>query len=261
MCLFCKEAIAHYHHVVPRHKGGSETLDNRVGLCEKHHHLVHTEQKWADKVTAKKAGMNKKYGALSVLNQIIPRLTEALSMLYPGHTYVTSGLSTHYFRLTYGIEKDHYLDAYCIACSALKKEELNVVTNFEAYKLKQFRRHDRQACHKEMLNRAYLLDGKTVATNRHKAIEQKSDSLEQFRATHTEQEVSKLAVKPHPAQYKDLHRFMPGGIFAHNGEFFVLKGSEGRHNGRPDCYVDTDDTKHLYSKCTNIKSNSGLVFI
>ena len=73
-CLFCKKPIAHYHHVVPQSENGSNTIGNIVGLCTKHHDLVHKDTTWQKKLTKKKTGLNKKYGALSVLNQIIPAL-------------------------------------------------------------------------------------------------------------------------------------------------------------------------------------------
>ena len=73
-CLFCDGAIEDYHHIVPQSKNGSDTLDNKVGLCEKHHRFMHTEQKWQEKLSKKKKGLNKKYNSLSVLNQIIPYL-------------------------------------------------------------------------------------------------------------------------------------------------------------------------------------------
>ena len=66
-CLFCGKPIAHYHHVVPQHKNGSETLENRVGLCNEHHDLVHKDRAWDAKMKETKAGLNKKYHALSVL--------------------------------------------------------------------------------------------------------------------------------------------------------------------------------------------------
>ena len=46
--------------------------------------------------------------------------------------------------------------------------------------MRQFRRHDRQACKREMLNRNYVLDGKIVARNRHKTFGQKDDSPEEY---------------------------------------------------------------------------------
>ena len=177
--------------------------------------------------------MNKKYGALSVLNQIISYLINELSEMFPGSMYVTDGRSTHAFRETYGMPKDHYLDAYCIACSALPQEGLKITPYIECYHVKQFRRHDRQACHQENMKRVYYLDGKKVATNRHKACEQTETSLEEFRATHTEQELSRLTVKEHHATYKDMNRPMPGSMFRHNGKVYVLQGSQGRENGKP----------------------------
>ena len=86
-CLFCKKKIDHYHHVVPQHKNGSNTIDNIVGLCTQHHDLVHKDATWQKRLAKKKTGLNKKYGALSVLNQIIPALTKKLSSLFLKHFY------------------------------------------------------------------------------------------------------------------------------------------------------------------------------
>ena len=66
-CLMCKNEIAHFHHIVPRSKGGSDTLQNQVGLCTKCHAKVHTNQSFKDRLEKKKAGLLKKYGALSAL--------------------------------------------------------------------------------------------------------------------------------------------------------------------------------------------------
>ena len=259
-CLLCGRTIDNYHHVVPRHKGGSDTLPNIVGLCTKHHQLVHTNEKIAAKIKTVKEGMNKKYGALSVLNQIISYLVDELSEMFPGGVYITDGYSTKLFRDKHNVPKDHHLDAYCIACSVLS-EDITVQPSSKYYHVKQFRRHDRQACNNEMLKRKYYLDGKFVATNRHKACEQAEDSLEDFRATHSEQDVSRLTVKEHHATYKDMNRPMPGSMFRHNGKIFVLQGSQGRENGKPAYYIDTHGNKHRANKCTTIKQSTGLVFL
>lgn len=118
-CLFCKKPIDHYHHVVPQHKNGSNTIGNIVGLCAKHHDLVHKDSAWEKKLAKKSTGLYKKYGALGVLNQIIPTLTNELSSLFPKHSFVTNGKSTYDYRAAHGVSKDHWLDAYCIACSVL----------------------------------------------------------------------------------------------------------------------------------------------
>ena len=260
-CLFCEKGIDHYHHVVPRRKNGSETLENRVGLCEEHHRLVHTEKAWESKLVARKSGMNKKYHALSVLNQIIPALTEQLAELFPQHAFVTTGQDTYHFREDHSIQKDHYLDAYCIACSVLPNARKVASPKGKPYDIRQFRRHDRQACHKANIVRKYVdADGKVVAINRNKAIEQKTDSLREYRVSHSESEVSQLTVRPHFPQYKDMRRPMPGSLALHNGNVFVLASSDGRHNGFVDYYIDEYGEKHGARKCNILTNNSGLQF-
>lgn len=266
-CLFCDNAIEHYHHVVPRHLGGSETLDNRAGLCEKHHTLVHTDAKWTAKLAVKKAGLNKKYGALSVLNQIVPFLVEEISSRFPGHSYVTTGQETHAYREDNGIPKDHHLDAYCIACSVLRSSSVQIPGE-NPLRMVQFRRHDRQACHQQMLDRKYRLHGKVVATNRHKAMEQKNDSLEEYRNALLEDNtpgevqriISKLIVLEHSAKYKDMQRPMPGSVFICGDTIATMCRSKGRHNGVPDYYHDTDGNRYRATKCKFIQQNTGICF-
>lgn len=258
-CLFCKHGIDHYHHVVPRRKNGSETLENRVGLCEEHHRLVHTDKDWEAKLSSKKAGMNKKYHALSVLNQIIPYLAGQLADMFPENFCVTGGRDTYLFREDHDIPKDHYLDAYCIACSALTDAKKVSVPKGKPYMVRQFRRHDRQACNQANVFRKYYRDGKLVATNRHKAMDQKTDSLEEYRAAHSAADISKLTVKHPPAQYKDMSRIMPGSILVSgDGKMFTLARSDGRHGGIPDYFVSTEGIKYRTRKCQYLRNNKGL---
>ncbi len=269
-CIFCKHAIEHNHHVIPRHKGGSDTLPNIVGLCNKHHGLVHTDDKWATKLKKKKEGLNKKYGALSVLNQIIRRLGKGLASRFPEHVFYINGSGTKNFREDHGIDKDHHLDAYCIAAASLPNVKASV-KGLRVYQIQQFRRHDRQACHQEMLNRKYVLDGKVVAMNRHRAYEQKTVSLAEYRKSLiakagkvvAETTVSKLAVAEHPPRMKDMRRSLPGSLFVdtRNGKTYVLQGYNGKHGGKINYFVDTADQKHPASKCRIIQNNSGLRFV
>lgn len=267
-CLFCSRGIDHYHHVVPRRLDGSETLDNRAGLCDQHHTLVHTDEAWTAKLAAKKAGLSKRYGALGVLNQVIPYLAEELTTRFPGSCYLTTGQETHAFREDRGIAKDHHLDAYCIVCTVLQPKKVKIPKDLPCYRMVQFRRHDRQACHQQMLDRKYRLHGKVVATNRHKAMEQKTDSLGQYRANllkeHSEAQVqailSKLVVLEHPARYKDMQRPMPGSVFVCGNSIAVMQRSEGRHNGTPDYYHDTSGNRYRATKCKFTQNNTGIVF-
>lgn len=256
-CIFCKKPIAHYHHVVPVSKGGSNTLKNRVGVCKKHHGLVHTDAAWREKLTRKKAGANKKYHALSVLNQIIPRLERELATAFPGHCFVTEGQSTKAFRDANGVEKTHHSDAYCIACSILPTAKVSVPE--QMFEIRQFRRHDRQAVHQAMLDRKYYLDGKLVAKNRHKATEQFSDSLEEFVAKGGD--VSQLVVKEHKPVYKRQDRWMPGSIILFDGTVGVLDHSAGFHNGKVDYYFDTKGNRSHSNKCILLARSTGLVVV
>lgn len=265
-CVFCKCAIDHYHHVIPRHKNGSNTLPNIAGLCENHHTLVHTNAKWAAKLVALKDGMNKRYGALSVLNQIIPQLSKRLAAMYQGHTYCISGRDTKAYRDVNGVAKDHWLDAYCVAAVVLGTKA--VTPTDKPLTMLQFRRHDRQACHQERLNRKYVLDGKVVATNRHRAYEQSSISLDEYMATLKQRlgdkgaaaVISKLTVRKHPPQMKRMRRSLPGSLFvdSRDGGIYILQAYSGTSNGKPIYLVDVCGKKHLMSKCSFIQNNTGL---
>ena len=259
-CLFCKKSIDHYHHVVPQHKNGSNTISNIVGLCAKHHDLVHKDTTWQEKLAKKKTGLNKIYGALSVLNQIIPALTKELSSLFPKHFFVTTGKSTYDYRAAHGVSKDHWLDAYCIACSVLPNDVCdNSINNRISYELKQFRRHDRRALHKENMSRVYTLNGKKVATNRHKAAEQTTDSLEEFCQNHPD-DVCKLKVKEHHQEYRNPKRNFPGCVFLVGKQAHVMQGIRGSHNGRANRYYDTNGNSYPSGKCQFVAKNEGIVF-
>lgn len=55
-CLICGKALIQaYHHIVQRHRGGSEGLANRAGLCNACHELVHK-----DSAAASRAGCQKR---------------------------------------------------------------------------------------------------------------------------------------------------------------------------------------------------------
>lgn len=94
-----------------------------------------------------------------------------------------------------------------------------------------------------------------------KTTEQKSDSLAEFREAHGDVAVSQLTVKPHPPQYKDVSRIMPGAVMDFGGTVGVLQGSEGFHNGTPDYYRSTKGEKVGVRRCVLLAQNTGMVFI
>lgn len=181
----------------------------------------------------------------------MPRIVKELAIKFPDiPIYLTNGYETKTFRIVYGLPKEHDIDAYCIACSVLDITENDVDIHVKPEYLKQFRRQDRQCVHAENVDRKYYDNNKVVAVNRHKRTEQKKDSLEEYRKTHTEQDISRLKVKPHPPTYKNRNRIMPGALMCcviRNKEqeiiskrFFILHHSQGNHNGKPDYYIQQE---------------------
>ena len=251
----------YYHHVVPQSENGSDTIGNIVGLCTKHHDLIHKDTAWQKKLAKKKTGLNKKYGALSVLNQIIPALTKELSSLFPKHFFVTNGKSTYDYRAAHGVSKDHWLDAYCIACSVLPNDTCDKTINSRVpYELKQFRRHDRRALNNENMSRVYTFNGKMVATNRHKATEQTTDSLEEFRQRQPN-DVCNLKVKEHHPTYRNMNRNYPGSVFLVGNQIHVMQGIAGSKDGEATTYKDTNANSIAAGKCKFVAKNSGILFV
>ena len=248
-CLLCGEPIQQYHHVRECRRDGSETVRNRAGLCTACHRLVHTDEAARGKLASVAAGMRKKHDALGVLNQIIPHLVEGLSVDY--EVSVTAGWETEEFSETHNIPKGHHLDAYAVACSALENFEVCVPN--ECYHICQFRRHDRKACEREMYNRNYVLDGKVAAQNRHKAMGQKADSLEEYIAKGGR--TDRLKVKHARRAMKDMARHYPGCQVVHNGRVrTLLKRASGS-------YWFDDGSKSPVRKTDVTLNNSGLVFV
>ena len=124
-CLMCKNDIEHFHHIVPRSKGGSGTIQNQAGLCKKCHAKVHTDTEFQAKFKDKKEGLIKKYGALSALNQAVPFICKELLKIYGvEHVHFCTGKDTSLIRSSLGYEKTkenqmHEVDAYCIGLAAI----------------------------------------------------------------------------------------------------------------------------------------------
>lgn len=265
-CLLCgKKRIEHYHHLIPRYKNGSNTIGNIAGLCECCHDLVHKNIEAAKKLASKKAGMNKKYHALSVLNQIIPYLAEELYRIFGNNFFITNGWDTKWFRDDNHIEKDHDIDAYCIACSTLEgRVILDVPEN--SFEIKQFRRRDRANIHRQT-ERIYKLDGKTVAKNRRKRTEQKDNSLAEWYEIsvekHGKREAdrmrSQLDVIKSTRSYNASGRMMPGTVFTYQGKRHVMTGqlAGGKYLRAEGC----GKKNFPVGDCEVISQNAGLVYI
>ena len=271
-CLMCKNDIEHFHHIVPRSKGGSDTIQNQAGLCKKCHAKVHTDAEFQAKFKDKKEGLIKKYGALSALNQAIPFICKELLEIYSvEHEHFCTGKDTSLIRSSLGYEKTkdnqmHEVDAYCIGLAAIGADKAKRPDFNNVFKIKQFRRQDRQLVHYQK-ERTYYLDGKKIATNRNPRFEQKGDALsdwykEQIKIYgqyEAEKMRSRLTVKKSKRSYNTTKRLMPGCVFYYDGQRHVMTGqsSYGRYLRAYNC-----GTKDFpASKCQVIQFNAGLVFV
>ena len=289
VCLLCNHGIDHYHHVVPKHEGGSNAMPNIAGLCFECHDKVHKNKEVKTQLIKKINGLNKKYGALSVLNQSIPYIYQRLFFEFGDHLFASFGSVTYRTRNTLRFEKTtdnqmHYIDAYCIALHGMaQKRELKLMDilpdiqvterDFQLHTIQQFRRHNRAKI-KAQFERAYqqlvIKDGKekwvTVAKNRKPRFEQKGLSLADW---YTEQchlygkkearrQLSKLRVVKSYRSYNNKSRILPGAIFLYQGQRYVLGGQQ--NNG---LYYYPYNTKKLMSSkdCKIMKKCSELVFL
>lgn len=254
-CLLCGKAdIVHYHHLIPVHKGGSNLLENYAGLCEKCHVKVHTECEAMDTLLARKHGLQKKYHALSVLNQIMPKLLQELSLLLP--TYVTTGYETKCIRKLYSLKKDHFLDAWCVAVSVLDTEPDTPVFTDSVYGIRQFRRHNRAIINNQR-ERTYRLYGKIIARNRRPRFEQSGPALSD--AGLSESEISRLSVTPSLRRYNTKGRLQPGAVLRYRKQSIILSGQLS--NGQYYRAVNDMKTNYPSRDCIVLCHNAGLVFM
>ena len=250
-CAYCDKKIAHFHHLVPRSEGGSDTPENIVGLCENCHAEVHT-----GKLSLNEIGLKKKYAHLSVLNQAIPYIIEGLIERFgEENVFLCEGKETKALRDIYGFEKDHYLDAVCIASI---RYELSDIEGFPScHEIIQYRRHDR-AIVKSQRERTYYLDGKAIAKNRKPRFEQSGSALSDLKLD--EEEISKLTVKKSRRYYNDLHRqWHPGDKFFCDGKLYVMTGQLS--NGTYLRAYEEGNRNFPVKKCVRCEFNQGLVYI
>ena len=271
-CLMCNNNIEPYHHIVPRSQGGSNTMKNIAGLCEGCHEKVHTSPKAKAQLEELKAGILKRYGALSVLNQAIPyiwsRLTEYVGM---EHMNACAGMETSATRQSFGYEKtkDHQMheaDAFCIACLGAGVVPKTAPEFTCVHKIVQFRRHERAIINNQR-ERTYRLNRGIVAKNRKPRFEQKDPALSDWYEEQVErcgrQEAdrmrSQLTVEKSTRRYNDPDRLMPGALFEYMGEYHVLSGQLS--NGQYFRAYGDKKTNYPARKCRIIRHNEGLVFV
>ena len=258
-CFCCGRPIEHYHHVKPRSEGGSDGPENKIGVCRSCHEKIHTGG-----IELDVEGYNKKYGALSVLNQAIPYIYNGLTDRFgEENVFICSGRDTKGIREVAGLEKDHDIDALCIA--SIATDVLPRKPDCAAYAVKQFRRHDRAKI-KAQTERTYKLNSVTVAKNRKPRFEQKDPALSEWHEAQVDtvgkkeadRMLSQLSVKKSYRRYNDPNRLMPGAMIRYKGRVGILTGQQ--NNGY--YYMASGIPGRIPSKdCEILKQNTGLVYM
>ena len=289
VCLLCgKKEIEHYHHLVPKSEGGSDTIDNQAGICNGCHDKVHKDSKAKTKLLEKKQGLLKKYGALSILNQILPYFLEyCIKQFGMENVFTCSGSDTFTLREHLELPKDHSYDAYCISINGwIQKEnglldewlhgdtktsltEVNssTILKQKVYEYQQFRRHNRANIHCQT-ERTYKLNRKIVAKNRRKRTGQiEVDSLHDWYVK-TKQKFGKqqakhlqkqLIVTKSKRRYRDTNGILPGAVFLYDGKQYVLTGT--LTNGAYYRAYNEGNRNFPAKKCTIVKRNAGIVCV
>ena len=251
-CLLCGEnPIENYHHIIPRKYGGSDKVSNMAGLCHDCHvgaSGVHGSRETADRLMELRRENNRSY-KVSLLNSVMPALLKTVQRFCKERGLrfaVTTGKTTHDTRETIGLKKTHAIDGYCIS---LAQRPFEVPENFpdriheqERYKKKSGNKINARG------SRQYYLDRQRVAVNRHKATDQKEDSLEEFLAvycqTHTEKEVQQMMHRIEIRPAKRINTYHKDGRICpfHPGDTILYE----KHN------KIKGNTKRMIFVCTGI---------
>jgi len=269
-CLLCGGEIEEYHHVEERSNGGSNTADNIAGVCHSCHHKVHTDKEMYEILKSKFKGLKKKYNALSILNQIIPYLVDELFVMFKFNLNFCSGSETKTIRDFYQMDKDHDIDAYCIALARLLSGEEHPddyvfdTESIDTYQIKQFRRHNRQKIQAQR-ERTYRYGDEKIK-NRHKRIGQKEDSLYEWNLKNidtyglkeAQRMMSTLKVKKSTRHYRSNISYL-GDVFLYKGKRYVVSGSLS-NNQYLRAVGDSKPINYPVKKVRFISKNEGLVF-
>lgn len=245
-CLLCGQPIEHYHHIIPKSKGGSNTLGNIAGLCYNCHDTVHKNEDVQKALKDKKSGLMKKYAALSALNQAIPFIYKRLVEEFgKEHVFTCTGRETAMVRKSLGFTKTkqnqlHETDAYCIALLALGCTDAALPTFEYVYQMKQFRRQNRANINNQR-ERSYYYEGRLVA--------KKKPSVD----------VLFYRLRKVPGIIIRLDVWHLGAVFYCNGKHHVLNGQIT--NGQYFKVVGDAKTNYPAKKCRIVKQNEGLVFL
>ena len=263
-CIFddCDEPIAEYHHIDAKTDDGSNRPENMAGLCKKHHHLCQCDKAWDKMLRNIKKGEKKPFADGSIINAASPAIIEGLKELFgDGNVIVVEGHNTKDVRDRFGVDKSHKADAYCAVLAGTDIEPKDIPTDFSGYEVRQYRRHNRVALShiRERVYKAMDDKGKLVrvAINRGKRENQKTDSLEEYRKTHTEKDVSRLVVEPASKHYRSMQGFAPGTVVRCMGKERIVRATSNRGSS---VFFEGEKASVSPKVCRVLSAPRGLVF-
>lgn len=230
-CVLCKKKTGalQVHHVVYRSNGGADHYNNLVTLHADCHKKVHNDAKVEKKllkiIKEKKILDNHVVTRPStILNSAMSRFVSHLER-HNHNVNLTYGFETKAKRYEYDIEKTHNNDAYLVALG-----DNTPSLRAELFEYDQFKRNSRLYLYSTKQRRySVKVDGKmkVVARNRNKAMEQKEDSLAEYRQKHGEKAVSKLNLTKgfRPFIDKSNYQFEAGDLVWFKGSKYVISGN------------------------------------
>lgn len=192
-CLICgKNHIDEYHHIIPRYQGGTDRVNNIAGLCYSCHQSINGVHKneGTQNILLDFVGELGNGYSIGLLNSVMPALIETMKEYCDKNNLifvVTDGHKTAKTRKALGfdcnktLEGDiHYIDAYCISLAGRKNPKIKDVYFPDIlHEQQRFKKKSKNNINK-MNQREYYIGKDCVAKNRHKAMEQKEDSLEEY---------------------------------------------------------------------------------
>lgn len=224
-CRLCKKSKSELrvHHVIWRSKGGADTPENLVTLCERCHERVHKSPKTDARVRKLFEGMTKRWVHTTLLNSIMLQLHQWLTEHFD-KVEVTYGYETKEKRRELGLEKQHHIDAYLISLREIEEAVAIEWDKVTVHEYRQFRRHHRQLIH-AVRDRNYKVGNKIVAKNRKKRTGQDHDSLADLVDKQGRQIMASLRVLPGKKVIRSkFDDFRKGDAVRYKGRVYIVKG-------------------------------------
>jgi hypothetical protein len=232
-CQLCnkkkKEEKLEVHHIDYKSNGGEDHYRNFVTLHKDCHHKIHNNKKIEQKLLKIIEQLNIREGKISTSGATI--LNTVMSRFYDycvekcDDVSITFGYITKERRYELEIEKSHNNDAFICALNGNNPSNNRV----KPYLYEQYARNNRKFVYAQT-QRKYMTiidDEKIIVHNRKKALNQKTDSLEEFREKYGEKEVSKIKVLQgiKKMNSKEIFLFNKGDLVNHKGKRNVITGT------------------------------------